>query len=63
MKEISVELLLEAKKYKTIERFVQKTHDKFYRMSGIDRLNNKKIIEEFYSGKLEYIWNKSQFMK
>ncbi|HPM70124.1 MAG TPA: PLxRFG domain-containing protein [Smithellaceae bacterium] len=53
-------LIEEARKYKTVDEFVQKTHSKFF--ANADKLTpeEKELADAFYKSDKEAVWNKAQ---
>jgi len=56
----SEELIAEAKKYKSVEEFVQKTHAKFFKKQDTKTESERKLSDEFYKSDKEAVWNESQ---
>jgi len=53
-------LIEEAKKFKTVEEFVQKTHAKFLRLQDTMTASDRKLADAFYKSDKEAIFNKAQ---
>jgi len=52
-------LTQEARKYKTVEEFVERTHTKFYRMQDTMTASDRKLAEEFYKADKEALYNQA----